>query len=154
MAHIHEKIDFTASVYIVHDHKVLLHRHKKLDIWLQPGGHIELDEDPVQAVLREAKEETGLDIDLVGEEPRQFQTPYGARNLMTPRFLSRHFFDESKMHEHIDFVYFARSRSADAVTEEGGRPVRWFSREELDDPSHELLPDVKFYAQTALDELG
>ncbi len=57
MAHIHEKIDFTASVYIVFKNKVLLHKHKKLGIWLQPGGHIELDEDPNEAALREAKEE-------------------------------------------------------------------------------------------------
>ena len=49
MAHIHEKIDFTTSVFIVRDGKVLLHKHKKLGIWLQPGGHIELDEDPNQA---------------------------------------------------------------------------------------------------------
>lgn len=154
MGHIHEKIDFTASVYIVHDNKVLLHRHKKLDIWLQPGGHIELDEDPVQAVLREAKEETGLDIELVGEQPRQFETKFGARNLLVPRFLGRHFFDETKTHEHIDFVYFARSKSADAMTEEGGRPVRWFTLSDLDDPQYDLLPDVRFYAQTALQELA
>ena len=49
MAHIHEKIDFTTSVFIVRNGKVLLHKHKKLGIWLQPGGHIELDEDPNQA---------------------------------------------------------------------------------------------------------
>lgn len=42
MAHLHEKIDFTTSVYIVRDDQVLLHKHKKLGIWLPPGGHIEL----------------------------------------------------------------------------------------------------------------
>ena len=51
MAHIHEKIDFTASVYIVRDNRVLLHMHKKLNMWLPPGGHIELDEDPNQAAI-------------------------------------------------------------------------------------------------------
>ncbi len=60
MAHLHEKIDFTASVYIVREGKVLLHKHKKLGIWLPPGGHIEPEEDPNQAALREAKEESGL----------------------------------------------------------------------------------------------
>jgi len=46
MAHIHEKIDFTASVFVVHKNKVLLRMHDKYKMWLSVGGHIELDEDP------------------------------------------------------------------------------------------------------------
>ena len=58
MPHIHEKIDFTVSLFIVEGEKVLLVHHKKLDRWLPIGGHIELDEDPEQATrgsLREAR---------------------------------------------------------------------------------------------------
>ena len=33
------------------------------------GGHIELHEDPEQAALREAKEESGLEVELLGERP-------------------------------------------------------------------------------------
>jgi 8-oxo-dGTP pyrophosphatase MutT (NUDIX family) len=40
--------------------RVLLHKHKRLGIWLQPGGHIDTDESCEQAVLREVTEETGL----------------------------------------------------------------------------------------------
>ena len=97
MAHIHEKIDFTVSVYVVHENKVLLHIHKVLGIWLPPGGHIELDEDPNEAAVREAKEETGLDIELIGEA-HSYDSPYNARELIPPRFLNRHFFDESHTH--------------------------------------------------------
>lgn len=153
MAHIHEKIDFTASAYIVFDNTVLLHMHKKLGRWLQVGGHIELDEDPNQAVLREAKEEAGLDIEIVGEKPEPLDTRYGARELMRPRFLNRHWFDETRQHEHIDFVYFARAKSGEARGEDGGE-IRWFSRDDLDDPAFDLLPDVKRYAAIALDELA
>ena len=46
MPHIHEKIDFTVSLFIVQDGKVLVIHHKKLGQWLPIGGHIELDEDP------------------------------------------------------------------------------------------------------------
>ena len=46
MPHIHEKIDFTVAIFVVHDGKVLLIHHRKLDQWLPLGGHIELDEDP------------------------------------------------------------------------------------------------------------
>ena len=69
MAHIHEKIDFTVAIYVVRDGKILLIHHRKLDKWLPLGGHIELDEEPEQAALREAKEESGLDVELLGERP-------------------------------------------------------------------------------------
>lgn len=53
---------FTATAIIVHDNKALLHLHKKLNIWLPMEGHIDRDELPQDAVLREVKEECGLDI--------------------------------------------------------------------------------------------
>ena len=69
MAHIHEKIEFTVAIFVVHDGKILLIHHRQLDKWLPLGGHVELDEDPEQAALREAKEESGLDVELLGERP-------------------------------------------------------------------------------------
>ena len=56
---------FTASAYIVHDGKVLLHRHKKIGLLLPLGGYIEEGELPEEAVVREIKEESGLDIELI-----------------------------------------------------------------------------------------
>ena len=53
---------FTASGIVISDDfdHVLLIEHRKLGCWLYPGGHIEADEDPVHAVLREVSEETGM----------------------------------------------------------------------------------------------
>ena len=45
MAHIHEKIDYAGDVLIVNGDAVLLRMHDKYDMWLPPGGHVELDED-------------------------------------------------------------------------------------------------------------
>ena len=67
MAHIHEKIDFTVAIFVVHDGKVLVIHHRNLNKWLPLGGHIELDEDPEAAAVREAKEESGLEVELLGE---------------------------------------------------------------------------------------
>jgi len=53
MPHIHDKIDFTVEVFIVHNNKVLLRKHDKYKIWLSVGGHIELNEDPNQAAIRD-----------------------------------------------------------------------------------------------------
>jgi 8-oxo-dGTP pyrophosphatase MutT (NUDIX family) len=52
---------FTASCYIVDAAgRLLLHHHRRLDRWLQMGGHIEPDESPDRAALREGREESGL----------------------------------------------------------------------------------------------
>lgn len=53
---------FTASAWIVNNTRdmVLLTHHAKLNLWLQPGGHMEEGEDIFEAALREASEETGL----------------------------------------------------------------------------------------------
>ncbi|MFH1838007.1 MAG: NUDIX domain-containing protein [Candidatus Kuenenbacteria bacterium] len=55
---------FTTTVYIIYKQKVLLHLHKKLGVWVPIGGHIDRDELPQVATLRETKEEAGLDINL------------------------------------------------------------------------------------------
>ena len=60
MPHIHYAIDFTVAIFVVHEHKVLLVHHRKLGKWLPLGGHVELDEEPEQAALREAREESGF----------------------------------------------------------------------------------------------
>ncbi len=60
---------FTASAWLVSGDgaRVLLMHHRKLDRWLQPGGHADGDTDLPRVAWREAKEETGLN-DLVGHD--------------------------------------------------------------------------------------
>ena len=55
MPHIHDKIDFTVAIFVVQQAHVLLVHHRALDKWLPLGGHIELDEEPEQAALSEAR---------------------------------------------------------------------------------------------------
>jgi 8-oxo-dGTP pyrophosphatase MutT (NUDIX family) len=57
--------DFTATTFVVHCGRVLLHRHAKLGKILPPGGHIEANELPEEAALREVYEETGLEVELL-----------------------------------------------------------------------------------------
>ena len=50
----------TASAFVVSSRGVILHRHRRLGIWVQPGGHVDPGEEPTTAALRECAEETGL----------------------------------------------------------------------------------------------
>ena len=151
MAHIHEKIDFTVAIFIVQDGKVLLIHHRKLDKWLPIGGHIELDEDPEAAALREAREESGLEVELVGE--RAPTTEPGTRALITPRFLDIHRISDT--HEHIGMIYWARPKSgAVALAEVEHHGIRWCSAEALDELVPAMSNAVKWYCRKAIEELS
>ncbi len=153
MPHIHEKIDFTVEVFIVHKNKVLLRMHDKYNIWCSVGGHIELDEDPIEAAYREVKEEVGLDVKLVGKEIPNF----GEKDfqiLMPPQYLGRH--RTGPTHEHVVFVYFATCDTdevSDSVLDhEKGVELKWCTKEDLE--TMDLVPNIKFYAEEALKELS
>jgi ADP-ribose pyrophosphatase YjhB (NUDIX family) len=59
------KICYTAAGILIHEEKVLLVKHKKLGLWLNPGGHIEKNELPHQAAEREFFEETGVRVKAI-----------------------------------------------------------------------------------------
>ncbi|MDP2703761.1 MAG: NUDIX domain-containing protein [bacterium] len=154
MPHIHEKIDFTTEAFVVNNGRVLIRKHDKYGIWLAPGGHIELNEDPNQAVIREVKEEVGLDIKLYDtREHREDSEKY--HELIPPMYLNRH--QITPHHEHISLVYFATSDSDKIVNEgrEASENARWFTKEELEGDGYpEIKPSIRFYALKALETLG
>ncbi len=154
MAHIHEKIDFTSEVFIVCQNKVLLKRHKKYgSIWLSIGGHIELHEDPVEAAVREVKEEVGLDVVIDSSHQKYHIDEHsddGFREVIPPVAIGRHHVDA--VHEHIILVYFARSNSETVVPEEPTDEWRWVTKGELADM--DLRPNIRTYAEAALDALS
>ncbi len=54
----------TASAFVVSERGMILHLHRRLGIWVQPGGHIDTGEMPEEAAVRETLEETGLAVTL------------------------------------------------------------------------------------------
>jgi 8-oxo-dGTP pyrophosphatase MutT (NUDIX family) len=151
MAHIHEKIDFTVAIFVVHDRKLLVIHHRKLGKWLPLGGHVELDEEPEQAALREAKEESGLDVELIGERPPT--TSPGTRALIAPRFLDIHRINDT--HEHIGLIYWARPKGgAVALAEEEHHAIRWCAAEELETLQPPMSDAVKWYCLKAIAEVS
>ncbi len=150
MAHIHEKIDFTVAIFVVHDAKVLLVHHRKLNKWLPLGGHIELAEDPEPAALREAEEESGLKVELLGERPPTDEP--GTRALISPRFMDIHRISDT--HEHIGLIYWARPRRGSVTLADAEHhAIRWCSSADLDALEPPMSNAVKWYCRKALEEI-
>src|SRR3990172_12074941 len=147
MSHIHEKIDFTVEVFVVYNNRVLLRKHDKYKKWLSVGGHIELNEDPLQAALREVKEEVGLEIEIFGMASSFHEENY--KELIPPRFLNIHRIN--KTHEHVSLTYFAKSNTnklslSDKELSEG---CSWFSKEDLERNDFGISESIRQYALTA-----
>ena len=113
MAHIHEKIDFTVSVFIVYKQKVLIRLHEKYPKWLAVGGHIELGEDANTAALREVKEEVGLDVVLIPpphwNSLKHIHKSSTYTELIPPFLLNIHNITEE--HQHHDLFFCSDQRN-------------------------------------------
>ncbi len=151
---------FTATGYIIRRGRVLLHRHPKVKAMLPPGGHIEAGEDPVTAVLREIREETGLVAEVIPREmPVDVAYP---RQIPPPEMIMVEDIDDPMAgpHQHIDLIYFCRLQDRQGDVNKGlRRGWQWVSEETLStrasvttsDGAEVTLPeDVRQLAMVAL----
>jgi 8-oxo-dGTP pyrophosphatase MutT (NUDIX family) len=112
-------VHVTGSAIIVGARGVVLHLHKRLQLWLQPGGHIEPGETPWDAAKREAEEETGLDVEFVsGTEAADGSDPELGHVDVHPG---------PRGHTHLDLRYFLQAPAVDPSPPPGeSQDVRWF----------------------------
>lgn len=150
MPHIHEKIDWTVAAYVIYRDRILLVHHKKLNKWLPPGGHVELDQDPEEALYAELREETGLtegDLVIIGEKPTI--TSPGTKFLYAPTYLDIH--EISATHKHIGMTYILKSKTDTIqLSQREHNQIRWFSLADIENPEYNILPAVQFYSREAL----
>lgn len=136
------KRHFTASAFVFHKGKVLLIEHKKLDTWLYPGGHIEPNETPDEAVHRELKEEVGIDISFIDNR----DVSLGDENVVVlhkPFTILCELIDTpNDKHYHIDMIYICKSNTdLIKINENEVKNVGWFS---YDDFQHlNLFPNFR-----------
>ena len=150
---------FTSSAYVVYQEKVLLHWHKKVMEYLPPGGHIETNEDPVEAALREVMEETGLEVDIfIGPTTHHFKFGY-PKSIHSPEIILIEDIDdpEEGLHQHLDFIYICTPRSLENLKDGWA----WFSKtnlkEGLSSESEKLMmppADVVELGSYAIDFVG
>lgn len=134
MPHIHDLYDFTVSFYILHpnEKKLCLHFHRKLDTWNQLGGHIELDEDPMESLERELLEEAGLSPDdYTIAADRSYPEIRGVKSYPAPFSVVIYNYGDSP-HKHIDLPYVLKSKKSKLEPQEDeSAQIDWFNLEEI-----------------------
>lgn len=146
MPHIHELYDFVVAFYIVHNGKVLLVNHPKYNKWMAPGGHIELNENPEEALYREALEETGLNVELI--TPKLTLESNEANFMPTPDYIDVH--DANPPHKHISLTYFVRSHTDKFILSDEHTGMKWIGADELESSDYKLSDLIKFYSKAAI----
>ncbi|MCL5680143.1 MAG: NUDIX domain-containing protein [Candidatus Marsarchaeota archaeon] len=139
-----------AGCLVINDGKILMLEHNKLGAWLYPGGHIEENEFPYEAAIRETKEETGLDVELLGNDNIK-HIDEGAHTLITPFAIVYENvpYKTQPMHIHFDMVYVAKVIGGSISTNSESTGSNWFSREEME--KLDTLPNVKDIAIKAME---
>ena len=127
---------FTASVWIVskgQPKKALLLHHRTFDKWMQPGGHIEKFENPVEAAIREVKEETGVDINFLADEINKLDEVGSL--LPVPEYLQEQVipsYGDEPAHFHLDMQYVVEVDEQEIVHNiQESHDIGWFTLEEV-----------------------
>ena len=142
------KTDLVVAGYLIHNNKVLLIHHRKLDLWLPPGGHIDKDETPDEALIREFQEELGLEIEILNynDIPKEGSVK---KKLALPFDVNVHSVGD---HDHCCFFYLCKSKSEVlALNKNELKNFGWFSKDEL---NQKYIPvDVRNIALKAFELL-
>ncbi len=149
---------FTATAFVVDSqNRTLLLWHKRLNRWMPPGGHVDESESPEETAQRECKEETGLDVEIIGEGQADvfIENPQEGKLLKKPiTFLLENIpalpERNEPAHQHMDFVYLARPLDEAQVlclAQEEGAELHWFTHDEITalNETTEIFVNVKAY---------
>lgn len=140
------EIHQAATVFVLTDEdtpRALLLKHKKLGVWLPPGGHVDSVESPYDAAIREVAEESGIDIAKYMPEPTRLDER--AISLPLPNYILLEDIParaDQPAHIHQDSIYvvrvpFQETTRADLESDD----LRWFNREELEEL--EMFPNAR-----------
>jgi 8-oxo-dGTP pyrophosphatase MutT (NUDIX family) len=121
-----DPVHVTGSAIVTGSRGVVLHLHKRLGGWMQPGGHVDAGETPAEAALRETREETGLPVRHPEAGPRLIH-------------LDAH---PAGKHVHLDLRYLLLSEDAEPAPAPGeSQEVRWFTLDEAIAVADDALVD-------------
>lgn len=125
---------FTSSVLILSKEmprKIVLVHHKKTGMWMQPGGHIEQFENPIEAAIREIKEETNIDIGFLFDDIKaidKFASILPVPDFFLEETIPAH--KDTPEHFHLDLFYRVEVPIQNIVVqEEESHDIGWFELE-------------------------
>ena len=142
--------DFVAGAFIIKDQSILFLKHKKYDVWLQPGGHVEERETPDEAAVRETLEETGLKVEIIEDFKPDTSFENKSEDLPKPFNINLHQIEEG--HWHLDFQYLARPLDEVIEKEYSDEDMKWFSREDLEDENLNMPENARKTGLKALEK--
>ena len=117
-----DAVHITGSAIVVGTRGVVLLRHRRLGMWIQPGGHVDPGETPWDAALREAAEETGLPVSFVTGTGEMVSA-----GEVVPRLVHVDVHAGGRGHTHLDLRYLLAAPDLDPAPPEGESPdVAWF----------------------------
>ncbi|WP_206957583.1 NUDIX hydrolase [Trinickia acidisoli] len=122
---------FTASAFVLNPHReVLLVHHRKLGVWLYPGGHIDHGETPDDAALREVREETGIRAALIGERDESLADRAADVSVLhRPYRVLCEFIDDKKgPHYHLDLIYLCVTDARELPAQREVQEAAFFGR--------------------------
>ena len=128
------KNHFTATGIVFNsENKILMIHHNKLQVWLPPGGHIDENELPDDAVLREIYEETGVKAKIIShkQELDLIDEQY-CKELAIPFVILLEDIEGNGKHNHIDMIFICKALNEDLKPQETEiHGIGWFTYEEL-----------------------
>lgn len=111
-----DPVHVTGSAIVLGPRGVVLLKHRRLGIWLQPGGHIEPGETPWDGARREAAEETGLAVEFADLDEAG-----------VPRLVHVDVHPGGRGHTHLDLRYLFDGGDADPDPPDGeSQEIGWF----------------------------
>ena len=143
----------TASGLIIENDRVLFMNHLKLGIWVYPGGHVDRGEFPDAAALREVKEETGLDAEIVADDKVRYSDKVAHSVGLPFAIMYEDVPYKDEPHIHYDSIYVMRKTGGELKLSEGeGSELRWFDIKGLE--ALDTYLNIKAVAIAALDRYG
>jgi len=111
--------------------KVLLLKHRKLGVWIYPGGHLQPDEDPLECAIRETREETGTTFHVVSSTNIEISGD-GTVSLPQPLIIMKEIVPYAEgAHEHFDVIYLGVADEDYYITNQESVDSGWFTKEEI-----------------------
>ena len=125
---------FTATGIVFNENKqILMIFHKKLNVWLPPGGHIEDNELPTKAVIREIFEETGIKVEIIQTENKILTLSNNdCIELEKPFILLLENIERNWEHNHIDMVYICKALNKNIILQKTEvNDIGWFEIDQV-----------------------